>query len=347
MNELTDEQIENIYLDHRDQLPNIPLIRAIITADRAQRQADLSAWQNSPTIDNADAIRAQRQAVWEVCHSQTPESAPQTSLSRTDATQAVERAHGISGVPARQLAVECDECGATHRPGENTLCPTFRPQQIAAPAAATGWKWVPLEPTAEMLQAGQDTPVSESDEDAPEDYKAVYRAMLAAAPHPQQIAGLDKDAEIERLKDALTFVERWANHHAQKPHVTAAEALSCIQHYPEIEAITESYADGKVPETRDPYAEIAALQQEVDNALALWTVAHAERSEAMSHGARLEAEIAALKAERDALLKNDARYRFVVGSTDHSVAKWHDCEGWYAIDEFDVDADMREQAVKS
>ncbi len=155
------------------------------------------------------------------------------------------------------------------------------------------------------------------------------------------------DAEIERLKDALTFVERWANHHAQKPHVTAAEALSCIQHYPEIEAITESYADGKVPETRDPYAEIAALQQEVDNALALWTVAHAERSEAMSHGARLEAEIAALKAERDALLKNDARYRFVVGSTDHSVAKWHDCEGWYAIDEFDVDADMREQAVKS
>ena len=40
MNELTDEQIENIYLDHRDQLPNIPLIRAIITADRAQRQAE-------------------------------------------------------------------------------------------------------------------------------------------------------------------------------------------------------------------------------------------------------------------------------------------------------------------
>ena len=183
--------------------------------------------------------------------------------------------------------------------------------RVAVPAT-DGWKLVPLEPTAEMLQAGQDTPVSESDEDALEDYKAVYRAMLAAAPHPQQIAGLDKDAEIERLKDALTFVERWANHHAQKPHVTAAEALSCIQHYPEIEAITESYADGKVPETRDPYAEITAL-----------------------------------KAERDALLKNDARYRFVVSSTDHSVAKWHDCEGWYAIEEADLDADMQAQGAKS
>lgn len=88
-------------------------------------------------------------------------------------------AGGVGAMVPKQLAAACYECGATHRPGENTLCPTFRPQQIAAPAAATGWKWVPLEPTAEMLQAGQDTPVSESDEDAPEDYKAVYRAMLA------------------------------------------------------------------------------------------------------------------------------------------------------------------------
>ena len=123
--------------------------------------------------------------------------------------------------------------------------------RVAVPAT-DGWVLVPLEPTAEMLQAGQDAPVSESDEDAPEDYKAVYRAMLAAAPHPQQIAGLEKDAEI-----------------------------------------------------------------------------------------------AALKAERDALLKNDARYRFVVSSTDHSMAKWHDCEGWYAIEEADLDADMQAQGVKS
>lgn len=153
MNELTDGQIENIYLDHRDQLPNIPLIRAVIAADRARRQADLSAWQNSPTIDNADAIRAQRQ----------DEQEPATD----------------------------------------------------------GWKLVPLEPTAEMLQAGQDTPVSESDEDALEDYKVVYRAMLAAAPHPQQIAGLDKDAEIATLKAELDALKQDAERKHQLCHKQA------------------------------------------------------------------------------------------------------------------------------
>lgn len=110
-------------------------------------------------------------------------------LGERDAQLESVGAGGVGAMIPKQLAVECYECGATHRPGENTLCPTFRPQQIAAPAAATGWKWVPLEPTAEMLQAGQDTPVSESDEDAPEDYKAVYRAMLAAAPRDATTEG--------------------------------------------------------------------------------------------------------------------------------------------------------------
>ena len=41
--ELTDEQIESIYLDYRDQLFNIPLSRAIIAADRALRQSDAQA----------------------------------------------------------------------------------------------------------------------------------------------------------------------------------------------------------------------------------------------------------------------------------------------------------------
>lgn len=128
MNELTDEQIESIYLDHRDQLPNIPLIRAVIAAERA--------------------LQASRVAV----------------------------------------------------------------------PATDGWKLVPLEPTAEMLQAGQDTPVSESDEDAPEDYKAVYRAMLAAAPHPQQIAGLDKDAEIAALKAERDALHK--NRHAREDAIS-------------------------------------------------------------------------------------------------------------------------------
>lgn len=63
-------------------------------------------------------------------------------------------------------------------------------------------------------------------------------------------------AEIERLNDDLAFVERWANHHGAKPHTTPQEALSVIQHYPPIKAITRSYKDGVVPDTFDPYAAI-------------------------------------------------------------------------------------------
>lgn len=75
--------------------------------------------------------------------------------------------------------------------------------RVAVPAT-DGWVLVPLEPTAEMLQAGQDTPVSESDEDAPEDYKAVYRAMLAAAPRHHQAAHVpttDVQAELQKLEN--------------------------------------------------------------------------------------------------------------------------------------------------
>jgi hypothetical protein len=54
-------------------------------------------------------------------------------------------------------------------------------------AVPAGWRLVPVEPTLEMLQAGRDTPLAGDDAvDAPEDYKAVYRAMLAAAPQPAQ-----------------------------------------------------------------------------------------------------------------------------------------------------------------
>jgi hypothetical protein len=73
-------------------------------------------------------------------------------------------------------------------------------------------------------------------------------------------------AENERLKDTLQFVERWAVHHGTKPHMTAEQALSCIQHHPAITAITKSYADGKVPDTHNPYAEVERLTAQLDNA---------------------------------------------------------------------------------
>jgi hypothetical protein len=67
-------------------------------------------------------------------------------------------------------------------------------------------------------------------------------------------------AEVVRLTDVLQFVERWANHHAQHPRTTAAEALGVIQHHPSITAITKSYADGVVPNTPNPWAELAEVR---------------------------------------------------------------------------------------
>jgi hypothetical protein len=71
-------------------------------------------------------------------------------------------------------------------------------------------------------------------------------------------------AHIDRLEETLRTVERWANHHASKPATTAEEALGVIQHHPVIRAITVGYADGVAPDTPDPYAEIARLQQALD-----------------------------------------------------------------------------------
>jgi hypothetical protein len=75
--------------------------------------------------------------------------------------------------------------------------------------------------------------------------------------------------EIAELKDNLQFVERWAVHHGTKPHVTAEQALSLIQHYPPIRAITKSYVDGKVPDTFDPYAQIAELKAKLAEVMPL------------------------------------------------------------------------------
>lgn len=70
-------------------------------------------------------------------------------------------------------------------------------------------------------------------------------------------------ANNEAVRETLEFVERWAVHHASKPHMTAELALGSIQHHPEIRAITERYADGKRPDTFDPYARIAELEGKV------------------------------------------------------------------------------------
>jgi hypothetical protein len=73
----------------------------------------------------------------------------------------------------------------------------------------------------------------------------------------------EQATEIAALKDDLQFVERWAVHHGTKSHMTPENALSVIQHYPAITTITKSYVDGKVPDTFNPYAQIAALKAQI------------------------------------------------------------------------------------
>ena len=54
---------------------------------------------------------------------------------------------------------------------------------VAVQAVPAGWQLVPVEPTPEMVNAGRTTPVpSDIEWDEDEDYRAVYKAMLAAAP---------------------------------------------------------------------------------------------------------------------------------------------------------------------
>lgn len=76
------------------------------------------------------------------------------------------------------------------------------------------------------------------------------RLAKATNQTPKELDGVDliwysigrieaMQAEIDRLKEVLSTVERWANHHA-------------------------SYADGVVPNTFDPYAELEELRKDRD-----------------------------------------------------------------------------------
>lgn len=104
----------------------------------------------------------------------------------------------------------------------------------------------------------------------------------------------EQAAEIESLRDDLNWVERCANHHGQKPDITAEQALSMIQHYPPIKAITKSYSNGKVPDTHDPYAEIERL-----------TEADAYNTEIIRLGAeKIQRKDALLREALDALERN-------------------------------------------
>ena len=90
-----------------------------------------------------------------------------------------------------------------------------------------------------------------------EDYRSASLSDVERAVN----AEMKLRTDLAAAQEALKFVERWANHHGVKPTCTAEAALSIIQHYPPILAITRSYADGKVPETRNPWAELKEAQE--------------------------------------------------------------------------------------
>ena len=81
--------------------------------------------------------------------------------------------------------------------------------------------------------------------------------------------------ELAEARKTLQFVERWVNHHGTKECMTPAEVLSTIQHHPDISSITDSYVDGKRPNTRNPWAEISEARAEIDRlkagAVPTWT----------------------------------------------------------------------------
>lgn len=111
-----------------------------------------------------------------------------------------------------------------------------------------------------------------------EQIEAAYMEAQAGAPYrgvctKRQIADAiesaacaERDKRIAELQEDLEFVERWAVHHGSNPNTKPQEALSVIQHYPPIKAITLAYKDGKVPDTFDPFKRIAELERELEQA---------------------------------------------------------------------------------
>ena len=146
----------------------------------------------------------------------------------------------------------------------------------------------------------------------------------------------DQEVRIAELEDSLQFVERWAVHHGTKSHMTAENALSMIQHYPPISAITKGYADGKVPETFNPYARITELEAHI--------------SELVANLQTQRREYLALQAKLADAQKDAARYRWLrnrpedqdifIGVDSHKYPSRWSLLGEYA--DYVIDAEMKD-----
>lgn len=93
-------------------------------------------------------------------------------------------------------------------------------------------------------------------------------AMLIQAMDIVRISEADKlaaqlvaaNARIKDLQDDLVFVERWAVHHAAKPHTTDKEVLAMIANYPAISDITKSYLEVTLVTDVEPVSTITKAE---------------------------------------------------------------------------------------
>lgn len=108
-----------------------------------------------------------------------------------------------------------------------------RAQSAPAGAVPGGWRLVPVEPTPEMLQAGADEPLAgDHDDDAPEDYRAVFKAMLAAAPQPAPQHGDKVCQHIEEaagiLRNMIDSIATRGNYSQESTLLFLNQALGSI-----------------------------------------------------------------------------------------------------------------------
>ena len=136
---------------------------------------------------------------------------------------------------------------------------TPTPRTDAAEAAMTAYNGSIDRVTADFARqlerdlAARDEELAQAIEARDEYRDAVIRCNREVVREQQRAERAE--AELAQANELLRFVERWANHHGVKPCVKPEHALSTIQHHPSILAITRSYADGKIPDTPNPWTD--------------------------------------------------------------------------------------------
>lgn len=167
--------------------------------------------------------------------------------------------------------------------------------------STTEWKFVPAEATDLMVRAGVDTPLSDTGNDLvdqPQDYRDVYRSMLAAAPVPPSVESL---------------LENWT------PSDQQAFARFRDQHFPgemssyAIQSLGSAWKDGQANAQPKPAAHLTipgALEWDGDNGTHGVVGTHGADGESRAHG---ESEVAQLRA----LLAQ------AVGMVNGASDEWH------------------------